>query len=202
MQPVLHPAVHVPQAQGALVEGVLGQPLLRDVEHLSQGGVVPEVLHRPVLRVRIYGAGDDLHHGQLSLQAVEAVGEQELHQSQPVGRRAADDLRPDDAGVVVRHLAQTDGHYVAATGSQGLFQAAARLYFRGSLRMEVTPVGIELHGIIIDARIIAHAAAATQYHLLQQSPQFLAASLCVSRQFAEAHDRALADLAIRIAPVL
>ena len=117
-------------------------------------------------RVRIYGAGDDLHHGQLSLLAVEAVGEQELHQSQPVGRRAVDDLRPDNAGGVVRHLAQADGHYVAATGIQGLFQLAARLYSRGSLRMEVAPVGIELHGIIIDARIIAHAAAATQYHLL------------------------------------
>ena len=34
------------------------------------------------------------------------------------------------------------------------------------------------------------------------SPQFLAARLCVSRQFAEVHDRALADLAIRIAPVI
>ncbi len=71
------------------------------------------------------------------------------------------------------HLLRKAENAVTAAGIQGLFQSAARLYFRGSLRMEVAPVGIELHGIIIDARIIAHAAATPQYHLLQRAPSSL-----------------------------
>ena len=68
--------------------------------------------------------------------------------------------------------------------------------------MEVMPVGIELHRIVIDACILAHTAAASRDHLLKKSPQLLAACLSVSWQFTQVHDGTLADLAFRIAPVL
>ena len=68
--------------------------------------------------------------------------------------------------------------------------------------MEVAPVGIELHGIIIDAGILAHAAAARLYHLLKQRPKLLAPGLCVAGKHAEIDYCALADLTFRIAPVL
>ena len=201
MQPVLHPAVHVPQAQGALVQGILGQLLLRDVEHLGQGGVILEVPYCPVFRIWIYGPGDDLHHGQLGLQAVEAVGEQELHQAQAVGRGAADDLGADDTRLMVRHLAQADGHDVAAVRLKGLLQTAVG-YLRRGLRMEVEPASIELHSIIIDGGIFAHPAAARRYHLLQQPAELLASGLRVAWQLTKVHDSTLADLTLRIAPVL
>ena len=87
-------------------------------------------------------------------------------------------------------------------GLKGLFQAAARHYCGGGLRMEIAPVGVELHGIVIDGGILAHAAAARGYHLLKQRPKLLAAGLRVAGQLAEVDNRALADLAFRIAPVL
>ena len=68
--------------------------------------------------------------------------------------------------------------------------------------MEVSPVGVELHGIVIDGGIIAHAAASPHYHLLQQRTQFLPARFRVSSQFTQVHDCTLADLAVRITPVL
>ena len=174
MEVVLHLTVHLPQADGTLVQSLLRHLLPVELEQLQQGRVVPQAPHRLQLGEGVYGAGDDLHQRQVDLLAAPALGIQELPDLQHLDSGAADGLRADGAGLLLDHALDADGHQVAPalgllTLSLGTKDGVVVLGGVG-----LTVLHVELHGHLIKHGVEAHRTLTLLYHHRKHVGQLVA----------------------------